>query len=782
MKVITLASLSLCLGLELHGQFVVPDSAFAAQLQLAVPAAMNGNVLDTLHPSVTGLTGWVLSGAGIADLSGIQYFTSLGFFYVNVNPITNGAQYLPPSLIELYISGCGTLDTLPALPNLHKLYCYGNNLSSLPPLSNTLSVLWCNDNPIGGVLTLPNSLHELHCGGIGVNVLPTSLPSSLLYLECAGNQITALPPLPASLRDLNCNNNLLTALPALPYGLNHLSCGNNQITQLPPLPSTLDDLDCQANQLTSLPALPDTLSQLTCRENPLTSLPDLPSFLFSTLSCGSSALTCLPVLPNSLVHLYCSNTNVTCLPNVPLNLILNESSLGFPIIVCNVNTAPCPIQQAAFSGYIFHDDDGDGARDPGEPPFLMGVAQAMPGMDLTAPAPDGHYVLPVDSGTHVLQGRPLLYCLNTTEPATVTLGAMEVDTLRDLGYQMIPGVHDLTVDAMGIFPRQGVDTETWITVRNVGTEPASAEVTFSLDPGVLWVSSALTPDMVTGNLAQWSIELAPWETWSTAVTYHTPYTVPESTIIEHTLTATQAMPDTTPQNNVFVQESWVIHSCDPNDKAVTPVELSIEEGAVGDTLEYLVRFQNVGTAPALRVVITDTLSELLRWNTIELVNTSHTCTWYLHDGVLHVVFDPILLPDSTSDEPASHGAVKFTMRTIPGLAPGTIVENSANIYFDFNEPVITNTATCTVADDAGITESGQTAPIIWPNPASDVLMVTMSGPVTTVDVLDLSGRCVLHSTARGQVAHMDVRSLAPGQYIVRAMSNERIQCARFTKQ
>jgi uncharacterized repeat protein (TIGR01451 family) len=799
MRSLALAAFAFTFGAQLKGQYVVPDPALAAQLEIAVPAAMNGNVLDTLHPSLTTVYGLIMNGDGLTDLSGLQYFTNLITLYAAGNPITDGVEHLPPSLAALYLSNCG-IDTLPYLPNIVMLQCMGNDLTSLPQLPNTLQELWCDANPLTALPALPGSLRTLYCGACGLSTLPP-LPAGLEILGCSSNQLTSLPTLPPALERLYCNDNLLAALPTLPFGLFYLFCDDNLLTQLPALPSSLRRIDCQVNQLSSLPALPDSLYQLTCFLNPLTALPPLPSLYFWKLTCGNSLLTTLPALPGSLQSLNCTNTllqcvpvlpnslqeldlagsNVTCLPNIPLSFNPGISMLGFPITLCNVNTAPCPIQQAAFTGHLFHDDDGDGIRDPGEPPFPMGVARALPGNDLTGPAPDGSYVLPVDSGAHIVGGRPLLYCVNTTSDDTVTLAPMQVDSLRDIGYQKIPGVYDLTVDVMGDLPRQGLPALSWITVHNVGTEPTSATVTFAPDPAVQWVAADEPPTSVVGNVAEWSVQLAPWQTWSTKVSYHTPYTVPAATILHHTLSATPALADTTPANNTMVQDAWVVHSCDPNDKTVTPSTLTPAQGEAGDTLEYVLRFQNVGTAAALRVVITDTLSAMLDHGSIQLVNRSHDCSWYLHQGVLHVIFDPIFLPDSVTDEAGSHGAVKFTLATAQGLIPGTVIGNQANIYFDFNEPVITNTAECIVQDDVGITEATTGAPLIWPNPAMDLVMVSMGRGGGTIEVFDLSGRCVHRQDLKGTLGSMDVRSLPPGNYVLRVMSAYGSRCMRLSK-
>jgi hypothetical protein len=59
--------------------------------------------------------------------------------------------------------------------------------------------------------------------------------------------------------------------------------------------------------------------------------------------------------------------------------------------------------------------------------------------------------------------------------------------------------------------------------------------------------------------------------------------------------------------------------------------------------------------------------------------------------VLTWTFDNINLPDSTRDQAGSNGFVKFTVLPVKDLPAGTRIENFADIYFDYNPPVRTNT-------------------------------------------------------------------------------------------
>ncbi len=135
-----------------------------------------------------------------------------------------------------------------------------------------------------------------------------------------------------------------------------------------------------------------------------------------------------------------------------------------------------------------------------------------------------------------------------------------------------------------------------------------------------------------------------------------------------------------------------IASYDPNDKRVFPNGVG-DEHAVYETtdLEYHIRFQNTGTDTAFTVVVRDTISPFLDITTLQLGTSSHPYTFSIDTARTFIfTFNDILLVDSFANEPASHGFLKFKIRMNDDLPLGTIIENNAAIYFDFNEPVITN--------------------------------------------------------------------------------------------
>lgn len=138
---------------------------------------------------------------------------------------------------------------------------------------------------------------------------------------------------------------------------------------------------------------------------------------------------------------------------------------------------------------------------------------------------------------------------------------------------------------------------------------------------------------------------------------------------------------------------------DPNDKSASPLGVGpFREVPADTTLSYLIRFQNTGTDTAFNVVLIDTLSPNLDLSTLRPGSSSHPYKWEIYEqGILRFTFNDILLPDSTTNEVASHGFIAYEIQPRTGILPGQVIENKAGIIFDFNAPIITNTVIHTIA-------------------------------------------------------------------------------------
>ncbi len=164
--------------------------------------------------------------------------------------------------------------------------------------------------------------------------------------------------------------------------------------------------------------------------------------------------------------------------------------------------------------------------------------------------------------------------------------------------------------------------------------------------------------------------------------------------------------------NLFedIECEQIIGSFDPNDKQATPTGIA-EGNYISDStlLEYKIRFQNTGNDTAFTVVVVDTISPALDVTTIHPGVSSHDYEFeYLGEQVVRWTFNNILLVDSNANEPESHGFLKFNIQQKANNPIGTIIENNAAIYFDYNPPIITNTVFHTV----GIPEFGHPSVLV----------------------------------------------------------------------
>jgi uncharacterized repeat protein (TIGR01451 family) len=140
--------------------------------------------------------------------------------------------------------------------------------------------------------------------------------------------------------------------------------------------------------------------------------------------------------------------------------------------------------------------------------------------------------------------------------------------------------------------------------------------------------------------------------------------------------------------------STVFCSYDPNEIVSTPEGYSDERFVLPSTeMEYTIRFKNTGSAAAINVRVDNQIdASLLDLSSFELVNSSHQMHMEMDGtGLAHFYFDNIQLPDSTSDQEGSHGELTYRIRVRNDAAFFSVINNTASIFFDANEAVITNT-------------------------------------------------------------------------------------------
>lgn len=228
-------------------------------------------------------------------------------------------------------------------------------------------------------------------------------------------------------------------------------------------------------------------------------------------------------------------------------------------------------------------------------------------------------------------------------------------------------------------------------------------------------------------------------------------------------------------------------SYDPNIKSVQPIGMFTEHyTATGIELKYRIDFQNTGSDTAFRVVLIDTLSSLLDISTFVSGVSSHSYSVeFGQNRALKFIFDPIALIDSGTNEPASHGFVTFKIKHIAGITPKSKIENKADIYFDYNTPVRTNTVFNTIFDtiqiyvpkgNNSIAENEKTAIMVFPNPTTDKFIVQVDEPTQdlAINIYDMNGRYIKSVLSKNnKTIEVSAEGMTKGLYHIHVLSKDK---------
>lgn len=233
-----------------------------------------------------------------------------------------------------------------------------------------------------------------------------------------------------------------------------------------------------------------------------------------------------------------------------------------------------------------------------------------------------------------------------------------------------------------------------------------------------------------------------------------------------------------PQNDnspaVDVNCAIVVGSWDPNDKSAVPTGYNPENIIRANTeIEYLIRFQNTGTDTAFRVEIRDTLSAFLDAASVRAGASSHNYRLDIREnGILNFIFDNIMLPDSNVDVAGSQGFIQFRIAQKADLPLGTVIENTASIYFDFNDPIVTNTVFHTIgAPFMMVGTQHAVNPLvqvrIQPNPMETYAILGISGHRFQDGLLRLysiDGKILQNRSFSGNQVNIERMNMPAGNY------------------
>ena len=434
----------------------------------------------------------------------------------------------------------------------------------------------------------------------------------------------------------------------------------------------------------------------------------------------------------------------------------------------------------SVSGMVFIDNDQDCTQDAAEVGVPFQVLEIMPGPQYIITDADGSFAYDIVDGSYTIaQTDPTLIqmCPANAPIPFIMASAPVVITMADSSTVPL----DLDVQLQSGPMRPGFAGAYHARVRNLSAQLSGlATITFDLDADLVFTSAVPAPTTVNGNTITWDVgAFAALQMVDLSIHVQVPAATSLGTPLASTLSVQNTLTESDLANNTSTLNAVVVGSYDPNDKRGTTIS-NVEGSFIIDQdewIDYTIRFQNTGTDTAFTVVITDTLSAVLDMASFEQGVASHPFSIsFKSDRVVEWRFENILLPDSNVNEAASHGFVSFRIKPHLPILPGTTIENIANIYFDFNPPVITEP--CVVV--ATINTSIPDRPIdddlmLFPQPTSGIVTIAGLDPsvaLREMRIYSIDGHSVLIQSTASDQRIFDASTLKSGRYIAEFMAED----------
>jgi hypothetical protein len=685
------------------------------------------------------------------NLEGINSFINLRKIFIDNKSITNINFNSLLILEELSIRYCAisnfSVENCPIIKRINFDYNQFTSLdfSSLPQLES----ISCSNN-----ILLSLNLTGLH---------------NLTYINCSYNNLVSLNVQGLSnINGIKCNNNQITHLNL--NGLNTLQTIEGQNNQL-------NNVSFEGCSYLDYAYLSDNLLSFL-DFNQCTSISGVQLFNNPTMEgilIKNGVNEYLGGLTQNAHYICCDTFEVDSIknsyPNTEVNTYCSFVPGGTYFLVNGTNKLDI-------------ESNGCTSLDPVYPNFKINFTDGITPKTLI-PDNSGFYSIPVGTGSFILTpilDNPTYYNVSPTT-ASASFPANTSPAIRD--FCITPnGIHhdvEITIIPTTI-ARPGFDAKYKLVFKNKGNQIENGSVSFTLFNEDVLDYVISNPAFNTQNSVSnettyvWNFtNLLQFESREIEIilNLNSPTETPalnSGDLLNYTASV-NGQTDETPNDNIAILNQLVVNAYDPNDKTCLEGTM-ITPSMVGEYVHYLIRFENNGTANAQNVVVKDVIdTSKFDINTLIPINGSHNFeTRISSTNKVEFIFQNINLP---LDDANNDGYVAFKIKTKPNLIVGDTFSNSANIYFDYNFPIVTNNYTTTVQNTLGLQENDFMNDIVaYPNPVKDFLKFKTKHNISKIEVYDIAGR-ILSSNSVSE-NEIDLSELKPGNYVLKIYTEKGI--------
>lgn len=474
---------------------------------------------------------------------------------------------------------------------------------------------------------------------------------------------------------------------------------------------------------------------------------------------------------------------------------------------CTINNLPgggvgqVNVPLAITKGFklnAFFDSNGNGFQDNQEPNFSQGTFkyQMNNGILHNVNASSGIFYLyennPANvytlsyTNTNFVSGCYGQYVITVPSYTNVTVGGSGILTYN-FALTATPCT-DLSVSVTNddFAPRPGFEYKNYVFFRNNGNQNiASGTVTFTKNNVASLVSTSSPTTTTANGFTHAFTNLAPNEQRGILVKMLVPVfpTSFSGQILTNSVAISVPPNDTNTSNNNAAINQTVVNSWDPNDKIeMRGPKILHSSFTSNDVLTYKIQFENTGTAAAINIRIIDALSSKLDESTLQMIDASHSYVLDRTGANLEWKFSGINLPPSVTNTQIGHGYVVFQVKPKAGYAIGDIIANTANIYFDFNPAIVTNTWTTEFVATLGTSGFGLEKLRVYPNPATNILTIENQTNIESLTFSNLLGQTVLSKSCNDLTTQTDISNFAKGVYFVKIKTETAEQTIKILKE
>ncbi|MBI3500842.1 MAG: T9SS type A sorting domain-containing protein [Bacteroidetes bacterium] len=439
-----------------------------------------------------------------------------------------------------------------------------------------------------------------------------------------------------------------------------------------------------------------------------------------------------------------------------------------------------------ITGKVYYDNNLDCVFNGTDAGWLGVTITAVPGPYYSITNSSGDYSMIVPPGTYtVTQTVPANWGELCPGSGYSSVTANAASTAPNIDFaDTTSAITDLGVWCNTGTASPGFPRIYYLFYRNLGNTAMNGTVYLVIDPLDNFVSASVTPSSVSGDTIFWNfINLYPFQYPYITVTCSNLPANPAliGNVISYCAKVLPIVGDINPADNTSCGYKTITGSYDPNEKEVSP-EGSGPNGAILPTdtvLTYAIHFQNTGTTYAQTVIVRDTLSLYLNPASVEDGPSSHAHTFSMSgNGILKWTFNNIWLPDSSSNFAGSNGYITFRIHLKPNLPVGTVIANKADIYFDYNPPITTNSTINTISNTISAEEINKNISIqVYPNPFSSSTTLRTDKFLTdaTLTIYNCFGQTVAQiKNISGQTVTFYRDNLPSGLYFVRLTQDNKV--------